>query len=202
MKTCCRCKIPQPLDNFHKERRHSDGRHSQCKTCRAQSRKPYWQTYYSKHRGKIAIKDAQYRKTNKQAVLIRNRDWNRKDHQLHPEKKRCRRAIRRARGKSTLIEPISLEVLAIRDNWTCHLCKRQVTRKNWSHDHIIPRASGGDTTYLNVALCHQRCNSSRGPGRIPAQASAVTVSSVTDPEQSSYCNPVESRRRAYTGNES
>lgn len=35
MKTCCRCKIEQPTNNFHKSRARSDGLHVECKPCRS-----------------------------------------------------------------------------------------------------------------------------------------------------------------------
>lgn len=68
-----------------------------------------------------------------------------------------------------LVEAIELEILAVRDNWTCHICHTKVTRKTWSADHLIPVSAKGETSYLNVALAHKSCNSSRGPGRRPAQ---------------------------------
>jgi hypothetical protein len=59
-------------------------------------------------------------------------------------------------------ETIDLPRLAERDGWRCHICKRKVTRKNWSHDHLIPVSYGGPDTYDNSALAHHRCNSIRG----------------------------------------
>jgi hypothetical protein len=61
-------------------------------------------------------------------------------------------------------ERIDLPTLAMRDGWRCHLCKRKVTRRNWSHDHLIPLSAGGSHTYANVALAHVRCNSIRQAG--------------------------------------
>jgi 5-methylcytosine-specific restriction endonuclease McrA len=175
MKTCSQCHLPKSLDSFYKNCRTKDGRRSACKECegkdpkRLERKKRANKRYAAKHKVYIIIKDARYRKTHKQEILVRKRAWSKKDHQLHPEKKRRKRTLRRTRLKETIVEPISLEVLAERDHWTCHICKRKVTRKNWSHDHLIPIAVGGNTTYLNVALCHQRCNSKRGVGRLPAQ---------------------------------
>jgi 5-methylcytosine-specific restriction endonuclease McrA len=61
-------------------------------------------------------------------------------------------------------ERIDLPVLAIRDGWRCHLCKRKVTRKTWSVDHLVPLSHGGTHTYDNVALAHHRCNALRRDG--------------------------------------
>lgn len=38
MKTCTKCKIEQPLENFNKDRTHKEGYKSRCKTCRAVDR--------------------------------------------------------------------------------------------------------------------------------------------------------------------
>jgi hypothetical protein len=79
-------------------------------------------------------------------------------------------ARRRARLKNApIIERFTIEEIAERDGWHCHLCLKKVTRKTWSIDHLIPLSHGGPHTKLYVALAHQRCNSRRGAGRIPAQ---------------------------------
>lgn len=70
--------------------------------------------------------------------------------------------IRRARLKTVRTEAINMTALADRDGWRCHICKRKVTRKNWSHDHLIPLSQGGSHSYDNVALAHHRCNTLRG----------------------------------------
>lgn len=56
---------------------------------------------------------------------------------------------------------IDLPALAKRDGWRCHICRKQVTRKTWSVDHLIPLSHGGSHIYANVALAHQRCNALR-----------------------------------------
>lgn len=83
----------------------------------------------------------------------------------------CRLRNQRRRGKTTRSkrikegtrrETIDLARLAQRDGWRCHICKRKVTRKTWSHDHLIPLSDGGAHTWDNIALAHHRCNSQRG----------------------------------------
>jgi 5-methylcytosine-specific restriction endonuclease McrA len=122
--------------------------------------------HYAKYREKILAKNAAYNATHPESVKKRAGTWAKS----HPEQTQAFCASRRARvANATIVESISLEVLAVRDNWTCHICKKKVTRKTWSHDHLIPLSKGGNHTYLNVALCHQRCNSRMGVGRLPAQ---------------------------------
>jgi 5-methylcytosine-specific restriction endonuclease McrA len=196
MKVCSKCKLLLPFENFHLNRSRSDGRAHECKTCRVEGWKKHyaehsaqilekeraWRTknhthyrarrriehkrYYAKYREKILQRHAAYADTHREAINQRNYRWLKR----HPERIQIHNATRRARVKNApVIESINLEILAIRDHWICHICKRKVTRRTWSHDHLIPLSKGGDHTYLNVALCHQRCNSQRGTGRLPAQ---------------------------------
>lgn len=82
---------------------------------------------------------------------------------------RCRDAIhrrtdarrRRAAKRGAEADRIEIEVVAKRDGWKCHICKRRVGRKSWSIDHLVPLSDGGAHSYLNVALAHHLCNSKR-----------------------------------------
>jgi 5-methylcytosine-specific restriction endonuclease McrA len=83
----------------------------------------------------------------------------------------CAKRNRRRRDKKarslrikagTKRETIDLAALAKRDGWHCHICRRKVTRKTWSHDHLIPLSAGGSHTWDNVALAHRVCNTKRG----------------------------------------
>jgi hypothetical protein len=71
-------------------------------------------------------------------------------------KRKRRRALR---GQAS--ERVDLKQVAMRDGWRCHICKRKVSRKTWSLDHLIPVSYGGAHAYSNVALAHHRCNSLR-----------------------------------------
>lgn len=75
---------------------------------------------------------------------------------------------RRAAKAGVAHEHIELIVLAERDGWRCHLCRRKVSLRTWSMDHLIPLSQGGAHVYENVALAHRRCNAKRGV-RGPAQ---------------------------------
>jgi len=57
-----------------------------------------------------------------------------------------------------------------RDRGICHICKRKVSRKTFTIDHLIPRIYGGSNEPPNLAVAHLRCNVRRHTGkRIPAQ---------------------------------
>jgi 5-methylcytosine-specific restriction endonuclease McrA len=76
--------------------------------------------------------------------------------------KRASDARRKLAKLSTQVQQVDLRIVAERDGWRCHICGGQVTRKNWSLDHVIPVSRGGPHTYANVALAHRSCNSSKG----------------------------------------
>lgn len=47
-----------------------------------------------------------------------------------------------------------------RDNYTCQYCGRgPLPMKALSYDHVIPRASGGKTTFENIVTACKTCNS-------------------------------------------
>jgi hypothetical protein len=62
----------------------------------------------------------------------------------------------------------TIERLAARDGWHCHICYRktrpnaQDLRRRPTIDHLIPVTSGGPDTMQNTALACWSCNSSRG----------------------------------------
>jgi hypothetical protein len=80
------------------------------------------------------------------------------------ERQKRSKARRRARLERDGLEPFTLEYIAARDNWTCHICDGTVDRTNWSMDHLRPVAKGGPHRTWNVALAHKVCNQMRGVG--------------------------------------
>jgi hypothetical protein len=245
VKTCSRCGIAQPFDNFHKESRHTDGLRADCKSCRAKHRKPstkhyyrthreqilknqssprykenrnrrrrkkltpkipkepiqlqikfpkisvtskspakpkksreekltkkrqYGKQYYQRNRPKILARQKRYKISHAKDIKEKKRKWSKKDHQLHPEKAWKRKAIRRARMRSSpIITIINRNTIYERDEGICHICYRKVSKKSFSIDHLIPLAAGGSHTPENVALAHLKCNLRRGNGKLPAQ---------------------------------
>lgn len=145
---------------------------------------------------KIKIYNKQYRQDHKEERREYNLGWRhdnpeqsrkqqRKWSELHPEESVAKtrrwqiahpdatndiRARRRAREASApVIEKIDRQAIYDRDGGICHLCKRSVSRKSFTLDHLIPIGPDGPHTAQNVAIAHARCNSSRGRGRRPAQ---------------------------------
>ena len=56
-----------------------------------------------------------------------------------------------------------------RDKHTCQYCARRLPRSQLNLDHVVPRASGGRTSWHNIVCCCIRCNLRKG-SRTPTQA--------------------------------
>lgn len=63
----------------------------------------------------------------------------------------------------------SRRMLYKRDNFTCQYCAKQLPSEELNIDHVIPRAQGGETTWLNCCVSCVPCNS-RKNNRTPEQA--------------------------------
>lgn len=57
----------------------------------------------------------------------------------------------------------------MRDTYMCQYCGIKPTREELTIDHIVPRCKGGRSTWENVVLACQRCNSRKG-GQTPEEA--------------------------------
>jgi len=76
---------------------------------------------------------------------------------------------RRARMRGTPSEKVDPAEIYVRDKGICHICRRKVSRKTFTLDHLIPLSRGGLHAASNVAIAHHRCNCLRSDGRLPAQ---------------------------------
>ena len=83
--------------------------------------------------------------------------------------KRAQSRKRRARKRNAHNETVYLQVIAQRDKYKCHICRRNVKmnldntdKYSPTMDHLIPLSLGGDHTYANIRLAHRTCNSSKG----------------------------------------
>lgn len=57
----------------------------------------------------------------------------------------------------------------IRDNNECQYCGDRLGRTGGTIDHVVPRAHGGQTSYLNCVACCRACNNYKAD-RTPEQA--------------------------------
>ena len=76
---------------------------------------------------------------------------------------------RRARMHNAQVEEVDPLIIAKRDKYKCHICRKRVDMNlDWQDrysptmDHLIPISLGGDHTYANIRLAHRTCNSSKG----------------------------------------
>lgn len=53
-------------------------------------------------------------------------------------------------------------VLFNRDGWRCQYCTRQLTWSDVTIDHVVPRCSGGKTTWRNCVASCKECNRKKG----------------------------------------
>lgn len=166
-------------------------RRKQCKDCiRAtrrrrykvrggESKRAYQREHYRRNAESIKAYQRRYRQRHPDRVKERICRW----FLANPEKRRAIWAAvgarRRMRLLSVPVEKFDPVEIAIRDNWRCHICKRKVSKSTMSLDHLMPIFHGGAHARHNVALAHRRCNSRRGPGRLPAQL-LLAVHELTD----------------------
>lgn len=188
MKTCLKCRTPQPACSFNLHRRKPDGLDIYCKACRAA---------YRISRSLINSESArQWRQKNPDRVVIHSRQWRtanpdinkisqRKYRQTHkrksvtpkkqypatakvyriqhaPErkqhKKNRRAANRLAKGSFTAEQ---WELKCQFHGWLCYYCKIPLTGASVTQDHRIPLSRGGYNHLSNIAPCCSRCNSKK-----------------------------------------
>ena len=73
--------------------------------------------------------------------------------------------------------------LFARDQNTCQYCGRQLTARELSFDHVIPRCRDGKTTWENVVCCCLNCNSKKGD-QLLADAGMRLIQKPKRPQQS------------------
>ncbi len=67
----------------------------------------------------------------------------------------------------------SRRALIKRDRLTCQYCQKKLTPPQITIDHIIPKVSGGLTSYTNCVVSCQACNSKKG--RLPLEQSGLSL---------------------------
>lgn len=71
--------------------------------------------------------------------------------------------------------------LCIRDEYTCQYCARQFGKNQLTMDHVLPRMKGGKTTFNNIVLACQSCNTAKGhkdkmkPRKMPERPSMAEI---------------------------
>ena len=77
--------------------------------------------------------------------------------------------------------PLCRSNVLARDNFQCQYCARQLTSREATLDHVLPRSRGGRTSWENIVCCCATCNRRKG-GRTPAEARMQLLSKPVKPE--------------------
>jgi 5-methylcytosine-specific restriction endonuclease McrA len=65
--------------------------------------------------------------------------------------------------------PLNRTNLIARDQCSCQYCHIELSPKDTTVDHVIPRSKGGLSTWENVVIACRNCNRKKG-GRTPKEA--------------------------------
>lgn len=60
------------------------------------------------------------------------------------------------------IKPMTRQNIYDEFKGTCAYCGSHVSRQNMTIDHIIPRSSGGQSSWLNLVVACKKCNTKKG----------------------------------------
>jgi 5-methylcytosine-specific restriction endonuclease McrA len=172
-KTCTKCKIEQPIENFPTRKNRGNKPISICKTCTSK----YCKNYRNDHLEKLLLYNALYHTTHKPEATKR---WliyyeSHKEELLKraseyaktPNGKaisaRCghRRYKRMKNTKCTLTLQQWEKILKMQNN-RCADCKKEFgDNLKPERDHIVPLSLGGDFTFGNVQALCKSCNSKK-----------------------------------------
>lgn len=65
--------------------------------------------------------------------------------------------------------PLCRTNILARDNFQCQYCGKELSTKEATLDHVIPRSQGGKTEWENIVCACAHCNRKKG-GRTPPEA--------------------------------
>lgn len=79
----------------------------------------------------------------------------------------------------------SRKALVKRDRSICQYCSIKLTASQITIDHVLPRAQGGITSFINCVVCCQTCNNNKAD-RTPDQAGIKLLRKPTHPSFSAH----------------
>lgn len=99
----------------------------------------------------------------------------------HPAILRLKNHVRRNYFNSNF----SRKALVKRDRNTCQYCVRKLTASQITIDHVLPRAQGGITSFVNCVVSCQDCNNKKA-AYTPEQAGMKLLRKPTHPSFSAH----------------
>lgn len=169
LKTCRKCRVPKPVEEFHRKRAGLFGRDSICKLCSKvktegwRAKNPGALRLAKEHRSPASVKAAQDRWRAKHGLAYERARYIRR--QGDPAQKAVYRAGQQAaknrrRAAGELTAATVREVLKA----PCAYCGGKAT----SIDHVLPVSRGGTNTRENLAPACADCNR-RKHAKTPAE---------------------------------
>jgi 5-methylcytosine-specific restriction endonuclease McrA len=84
--------------------------------------------------------------------------------------------------KLRLKVPMTRRNIAIRDNSSCQYCGDVLETSEYTIDHVLPRARGGQSVWTNLVLACVRCNKQKS-NRLPHEAGLTLQQKPYEPNQ-------------------
>lgn len=160
-KTCSICKIPSPIENYHRDRTKLDGRDARCKPCNNRRISGTVHSPATVERKKIYFQAwrEQNRESRNAHERARRSQPNGRD--THRAANQRRRAVKRGVATEKFLD---VEIFK-RDGYVCQICLGSIDnllkypdQMSVSLDHKIPLSKGGHHSMDNVQAAHLRCN--------------------------------------------
>ena len=154
MKTCSKCGVEKPLEEFHKDARQKYGVRPDCKSCAASMK----QQFYSINSDKYI----QYQKEHKKENKIYVKKYNKTAKGIAHNKAGChkrREYVRKNGGKFTGKQIIDMYEY---QQHLCNHCCGSLDELGYHIDHIVPLSLGGTNWIDNIQLLCPKCNLMKG----------------------------------------
>jgi len=107
----------------------------------------------------------------------------------HPSILRLKKLVR----KNYFNSNFSRKALVKRDKSCCQYCSIKLTASEITIDHVLPRAQGGKTSFLNCVVCCHDCNNKKAD-RTPEEAKMVLLKKPTHPSFAGHYNVADPQK--------
>ena len=180
-KTCSKCRIDKPLNDYHNDKSRKDGKRARCKECNRYDARRWHEVNRQRSRQQaLAYKRANIDKVRQRDLASqqkrkqRNAELARKRRQKNPQKEKAAQHSRRARKAHAVPQRWKRSPLP---DHLCYWCGTTLTPETTHIDHIMPISLGGQDTPDNTANTCAKCNQSKS-----ATHPLVWLARITTPE--------------------